>query len=215
MSLAGRRVGAWRALAGALLVVGVVALLIWSERSAPGPPEPSSAGARPTPTQSTRPTPTTTPAPATTARPVGLTIPAIGVRTDLVRLGLQDDGTVQVPADPDVAGWYRLGPRPGEEGSAVILGHVDSAEGPAVFARLGTLRRGDAVRVRLEDGSTVRFRVRSVRVYPNADFPARLVYGARRGRVLNLVTCGGAYDAARGGYQANVVVSARPRATGR
>jgi len=80
---------------------------------------------------------------------------------------------------------------------------------------LDALRPGDGVRVSLEDGSTVRFRVRSVRVYANADFPARRVYGARRGRVLNLVTCGGAYDAARGGYQANVVVSARPRATGR
>jgi hypothetical protein len=80
---------------------------------------------------------------------------------------------------------------------------------PARFYRLGTLHRGARVIVDLADGSSVRFLVRSVTLYPNAQFPARKVYAAAAGRTLNLVTCGGAYDAARGGYQANVVVHAR------
>ena len=148
-------------------------------------------------------------APRTPARPVAVSVPAIGVTSALVGLGLNGDGTVEVPADPARAGWYRLGTRPGGHGSAVILGHVDSVAGPAVFYRLRTLGRGDQVRVRLADGSSERFRVQSVRVYRNDEFPARQVYAAATGRSLNLVTCGGEYDAARGGYQANVVVHAR------
>lgn len=146
---------------------------------------------------------------ATPARPVAISIPAIGVRSVLAPLGLNPDGTVEVPADPAAAGWYRLGTRPGAMGSAVILGHVDSRQGPAVFYLLGTLSRGDAVDVRLADGLSARFRVSSVRTYANEQFPAHQVYAAQGARVLNLVTCGGAYDADRGGYQANVVVSAQ------
>jgi hypothetical protein len=141
------------------------------------------------------------PAPA-----VRLTYPPLHVDTDLGGLGVTPDGTVEVPADPARAGWYRLGTRPGARGSAVILGHVDSNAGPAVFYLLSTLQPGDRVRVALADGSTTTFAVRAVTVYPNARFPARKVYAAGRGHVLNLVTCGGAYDEERGGYQANVVV---------
>jgi sortase (surface protein transpeptidase) len=81
--------------------------------------------------------------------------------------------------------------------------------GPAVFYRLEELRVGDRVTVRLHDGSTARFRVHSIETYPNADFPARKVYGKQGRSQLNLVTCGGAYDSSRGGYQSNVVVNAR------
>ena len=143
------------------------------------------------------------------ARPVAISIPAIGVTSTLVSLGLNEDGTVEVPADPDLAGWYRLGTRPGASGSAVILGHVDSDHGPAVFYRLRTLHPGDLVEVRIADGTTQRYRVQSVRMYPNERFPAQRIYAATGGRTLNLVTCGGEYDAAHGGYQANVVVNAR------
>lgn len=142
------------------------------------------------------------------ARPVAISIPAIDVTSTLVRLGLNGDGTVEVPADPGLAGWYRLGTRPGALGSAVILGHVDSLHGPAVFYRLRTLSPGDLVDVRIADGTSERFRVKSVRVYANENFPAQRVYAAKGGRTLNLVTCGGEYDAARGGYQANLVVHA-------
>ena len=139
-----------------------------------------------------------------------LTIPGIGVDTRLVRLGLNADGTVEVPSVPATAGWFGLGTVPGGRGSAVILGHVDSVDGPAVFAGLPTLRSADLVRVTMSDDALVTFEVTAVETYANADFPARRVYaGSRRVRALNLVTCGGEYDADRGGYQSNVVVHAR------
>jgi hypothetical protein len=141
-------------------------------------------------------------------RPVQLRIPAINVAADVEGLGLNDDHTVEVPKDPDDVGWYRLGPSPGRPGSAVILGHVDSTRGPAVFYRLSELERGDRVAVRLADGAVAHFKVARVVTYAIEDFPARRVYGRPAGDrpVLNLVTCGGEYDKAAGGYQANVVV---------
>lgn len=160
-------------------------------------------------------TKTDTPAPttrATTERPqpvlspIHLEIPAIDVATTLVRLGLMPDRTVEVPSNPDQAGWFHRGPAPGQRGSAVILGHVDSSQGPAVFARLRELEPGDRVRVDRADGSAATFVVRKAVLYANEDFPARGVYAARDGRRLNLVTCGGSYDATRGGYQSNLVV---------
>lgn len=141
--------------------------------------------------------------------PTRLEIPAIDVATSLVRLGLMKDGTVEVPSDPDLAGWFRHGPPPGQRGSAVILGHVDSVQGPAVFARLQELRPGDAVTVGRQDGSVARFVVRKAVLYANEDFPAHRVYAARAGHGLNLVTCGGTYDATDGGYQSNLVVYTR------
>jgi sortase (surface protein transpeptidase) len=141
------------------------------------------------------------------ALPAHLTIPAIGGATDLVRLGLQPDRTVEVPADADRAGWFEEGPAPGQTGSSVVLGHVDSAAGPAVFHRLAELGPGDRILVRMDDGSVARFAVRRVATYANADFPAQEVYAGSPGQpALNLVTCGGWYDAARGGWQGNVVV---------
>lgn len=144
----------------------------------------------------------------TDLRPTGLDIAVIDVSTPLVELGLQPDRTVEVPTDPDRAGWYSLGPAPGLPGSAVILGHVDSTGGPAVFSRLRTLEPGAEVVVSHADGSASRFLVRSIATYANADFPAARVYRNRGTPTLTLVTCGGAYDAAKGGYQANVVVTA-------
>jgi sortase (surface protein transpeptidase) len=141
-------------------------------------------------------------------RPTHLRIPSIDVSATVTSLGIHADRTVEVPADPDQVGWYRLGARPGQAGSAVLLGHVDSTNGPAVFYRLRALTRGDEVDVQRADGSDVRFVVTSVTTYPNADFPAQKVYRTRGRPGLALVTCGGRYDAAHGGYQANVVVFA-------
>lgn len=139
--------------------------------------------------------------------PTRLAVASIGVTTDLVDLGVNQDNTVEVPSDPSLAGWFSLGTPPGGRGSAVILGHVDSVDGPAVFARLKHLRRGDVVVVDLSDGTARRFRVERVVTYANAEFPAQQVYaGTESRRLLNLVTCGGEYDAERGGWQSNVVV---------
>src|SRR5690242_10449506 len=93
------------------------------------------------------------------APPARLQIPAIGVSTPLVRLGRLPDGTIEVPHAWNTAGWYDQGPRPGQPGPAVLLGHVDSKKGPAVFYRLRDLRPGDIVRVGLTNGRTLVFRV--------------------------------------------------------
>ena len=126
---------------------------------------------------------------------------------DITNLGLNQDGTVEVPQDPDQAGWYRLGPEPGQPGAAVILGHVDSKVGPAVFYQLRTLHPGDQITVELDGGTVAHFKVTRVASYANQDFPRQKVYaGAPDRPALNLVTCGGRYDRTAGGYQANVVV---------
>jgi hypothetical protein len=144
--------------------------------------------------------------------PVRLRIPAIGVDTGLQRLGRAQDGTVEVPTGRhqwEEAGWYEGGTRPGDPGSAVLLGHVDSRAGPAVFYRLRELRRGDEIRVVRADGSTVRFAVERVARYPKTRFPTDDVYYPALTPRLRLVTCGGSFDPAARSYRANVIVFAR------
>ncbi len=157
------------------------------------------------------------PAPAAApavARPVSLRIPAIGVRTALVRLGLTATGTLQVPPTAAVAGWYTGSPRPGAIGAAVIAGHIDSASGPGVFFRLRLLRPGDLIYVRRADGSLAVFEVTAVRSYLKTRFPTRAVYGAVPNSQLRLITCGGTFDQATGHYLSNVIVFATLRAKG-
>jgi sortase (surface protein transpeptidase) len=146
--------------------------------------------------------------PLAVAAPRRLVIPSIGVMTPLERLGVGTHRTIEVPRSWDQAGWFHDGPRPGEPGSAVILGHVDSPTGPAVFTRLPELTEGSVVRVKRADGSTVAFRVTHSRRYPRATFPVEQVYWPTMRPELRLITCGGRYDAARGGYQDNIVVFA-------
>ncbi|MEV4701700.1 class F sortase [Actinoplanes sp. NPDC049316] len=147
--------------------------------------------------------------------PTTLEIPAIGVRTPLLRLGLRRDGTVALPplgADSP-AGWYRYGAIPGEPGAAVILGHVDSArDGPAVFYRLRELKPGDLIRVGRAGGGTVVFAVARTAWYRKADFPTDAVYGPVSRPELRLITCGGSYDRFRRTYRDNLVVYAAPAA---
>lgn len=142
------------------------------------------------------------------APPTTLVIPRIGVRSPLVRLGVQRDGTIETPKDYGQAGWYRAGARPGEPGPAVVVGHVDSTDGPAVFFRLRELDRGDRVRVRRTDGTVVTYAVTAVRTYPKSRFPTKAVYGATRAPTLRLVTCGGTFDTKSRSYRDNVVVFA-------
>jgi sortase (surface protein transpeptidase) len=144
-----------------------------------------------------------------TARPVWLTIPAIGVRAPVEELGLNPDGTLQVPASTTVTGWYTDSPRPGAIGSAVIVGHVDSRAGPAVFFWLRTMRPGDRVYVRRADGSLAVFTVTNVRMYAKNHFPTAAVYGPVPDAELRLITCGGIFDRSLGSYLSNVVVYAR------
>ena len=140
--------------------------------------------------------------------PVRIEIPKIGVSSPLIRLGKAANGTVEVPEPFDRAGWYAPGTRPGDPGSAVILGHVDSKTGPAVFYRLRELRRGDEVDVKRADGSTVRFVVQRSEQYPKKRFPTDQVYYPTLSPELRLVTCGGEFDRGWGHYLSNVIVFA-------
>ena len=156
------------------------------------------------------------PVPLGPSAPVHLDIPAIGVSTPLIALGLNADGTIAVPPlrRDAPAGWYRYLATPGEVGPAVILGHVDTArDGPAVFYRLHELRPGDTVTVHRIDGSTAVFTVDQVTEYRKAAFPAQAVYGSVAHPALRLVTCGGSFDRTHEQYQANVVVYATLTAT--
>src|SRR4051794_16217748 len=132
----------------------------------------------------------------TVALPVRLRIPAIGVDTPLLRLGLDAHGAVEPPASWHEAGWYTGSVRPGQPGAAVLLGHVDSTSGPAVFYRLASLRSGDAVEVFRADGTRVLFRVSGRLEVAKSRFPTDLVYAPTLEPSLRLVTCGGTFDAA-------------------
>ncbi|HEY5250258.1 MAG TPA: class F sortase [Acidimicrobiales bacterium] len=138
--------------------------------------------------------------------PVSLRVPAIALSVDLSTLGLNPDGSVQVPDNDTEPGWFRLGPSPGQIGSAVILGHVDTYQGPGIFFQLRTLVAGDQLQVTLADGTTASFAVSSVVQYTKTLFPADLVYTSHGTSELNLVTCGGAFDSTTGHYLSNVVV---------
>ena len=140
--------------------------------------------------------------------PVPVEIPAIGVSSSLVRLGLNPDRTMQVPGDFQVAGWFTGGPQPGQLGPAVIAGHVDSRTGPAVFYRLRDLRPGDQIRVVRADRRVVRFEVDSLASYPKRSLPSEAVYGATTAPVLRLITCAGTFDRSSRSYRDNLVVSA-------
>ena len=142
------------------------------------------------------------------AAPVSLDIPAIGVQTRLVHLGLTAAGALQVPPTAAVAGWYTGSPRPGAIGAAVIAGHIDSAQGPGVFFRLRLLRAGELVYIRRASGSLAVFRVTAVRQYLKTAFPTSAVYGAVPTAQLRLITCGGTFDPATGHYLSNVIVFA-------
>ena len=143
-----------------------------------------------------------------TPAPVRIEIPRIHVASDLDRLGRAPDKTVQVPSRWEVAGWYARGTRPGDPGSAVILGHVDSKRGPAVFFRLRELRRGDNIDIIRADGSSVRFAVERTEQYDKRRFPTDAVYYPTMTPALRLVTCGGEFDATAGHYRSNVIVFA-------
>ena len=143
--------------------------------------------------------------------PVSVSIPAIGVRSKLLQLGRNRDGTIAVPALATSAGeaaWYKFSVTPGQKGTSVIEGHVDSYRGPAVFYRLGALKPGNQVDVTLADGVTAVFRVTGVREYAKDKYPAQAIYGPTGYAALRLITCGGDFDPATGHYLSSVVVFA-------
>jgi sortase (surface protein transpeptidase) len=140
--------------------------------------------------------------------PVGISIPAIGVSARTIRLGLNRDRTIEVPTNFADTGWFQPGPEPGETGAAVIVGHVDSRRGPAVFYRLRELRIGQVINVHLQDRATVRFVVRSMTRVPKSRFPTKRVYARTRQPTLRLITCAGPLNRATGHHADNYIVFA-------
>lgn len=141
-------------------------------------------------------------------RPAFLELPAVGVTATVVELGLNLDGTLEVPVDFNQAGWFTGSARPGAVGPTVIVGHLDSYKGPAVFAHLTSLEPGDEVRVARTDGTSVTYVVRRIDRYPKAYFPTDQVYGETDRPELRLITCGGTFDPKTHSYRDNVVVYA-------
>jgi hypothetical protein len=222
----GRRGRLIAAVAAVLLVLGgavAITVALTAQHHAPQPPasaatarttRPSAApipvggGGSPSATRTAAPD-AVPPLPA--ADPLHLTIPAIGVSSDLLNLGLNPDSTLEVPplSRDSRAGWYRGSPAPGQLGPSVILGHVDSAEyGAGIFFRLGALRPGDTITVTRADHTAATFRVNRVASYPKDDFPTLDVYGNTDDAELRLITCGGAFDSAARSYLNNIVVYA-------
>ena len=141
--------------------------------------------------------------------PRRMRVDRLGIESTLVGLKVQGDGTLQVPDDYDMAGWHRAGTAPGDVGPAVVVGHVDSHEGPAVFYRLRELQPGDRVTIDRVDGSVVVFEVYGQETVPKDAFPTERVYGPTDGPELRLVTCGGRFDEEARRYTDNVVVYAK------
>ncbi|MFJ8779514.1 MULTISPECIES: class F sortase [unclassified Streptomyces] len=196
---------------GVIAGVTVVALctgawLLRSGAETHAPPQPSAAQAhsRTGGTAGRAGVPALPPSPPDRVR-----IPAIGVDAPLMGLALTRSGSLDVPpaGRKNLAGWYEAGTTPGETGTAILAGHVDNAEGPAVFYDLGALRKGSAIEVDRRDGSVAVFTVDAVEVYDAKNFPDEKVYGAANRPELRVITCGGGYSRSTG-YRGNVVVFA-------
>ncbi|MFF4903835.1 class F sortase [Streptomyces sp. NPDC001260] len=179
------------------------AWLLGSGEETHAPPQPSAAEAR-SGAADPRSAPALPPSP-----PDRIRIPSIRVDAPLMGLGLTRSGSLGVPpaGEKNLAGWYEAGTTPGETGTAIVAGHVDNADGPAVFYDLGAVKKGSAIDVDRRDGSTARFTVDAVEVYKAAGFPDQKVYGAVDRPELRVITCGGGYSRSTG-YQGNVVVFA-------
>jgi sortase (surface protein transpeptidase) len=148
------------------------------------------------------------PATRSTATPVRLVIPKIGVDSSLEALHQDSRGVLVAPEYADTAGWWSKGVVPGDVGAAVIVGHLDTILGPAVFVHLGRLRPGDLIEVRMSDGRTVRFGVDGSHVVRKALFPSAQVYGATPDAQLRLITCSEPFDPVAHSYTDNLVLFA-------
>ncbi|MFJ7772310.1 class F sortase [Streptomyces sp. NPDC097107] len=199
-----RRVGNTAIAAVTAVALCAGAWLLVGGARAEAPPQPSAAQARTGQTGEAAAAPALPPSPPDRVR-----IPAIGVAAPMTGLGLTPSGSLDVPPaeEENLAGWYEAGTTPGETGTAIVAGHVDNAQGPAVFYRLGALEKGATIEVDRRDGGVAVFTVDAVEVYAAKDFPDQRVYGAANRPELRVITCGGDYSRSTG-YQGNVVVFA-------
>lgn len=184
-----------------LVVAGLAPAMPWRGAvSEPAPGTPARAVARPV-----------APSPdVAVTNPLRIAIPSIDLVANLAPLGLEPDGSLAVPEDFSLAGWYTDGPEPGEPGPAVIAGHVDSRDGPAVFFRLRELIPRDLIVIETEEGASLTFAVERVERHAKDRFPTAAVYGSTTRPALRLITCGGSFDRATRRYRDNLVVFASP-----
>jgi LPXTG-site transpeptidase (sortase) family protein len=151
----------------------------------------------------------TAPSPTAVMRrsiPVRLSIPSIGLVSRLMKLGLQKDGSLQVPPSGFPAGWYTGSPTPGQLGPAVIAGHIDW-KGPGVFYHLKLIEIGDQINIDRADGTTAKFVVTKIASFLKSKFPTSAVYGNLTYPGLRLITCGD-YDFTLHKYVRDLVVFA-------
>ncbi|MFJ8667233.1 class F sortase [Streptomyces sp. NPDC093600] len=215
------RRGAWGVVV-IVLLVGVHLVRGGTEEwRAGGPPRPSAASAPDhaglaagrAPRNDARNDATDTlpvPGPLPASRPERVRVPSVRVDAPLKEVGLDAEGWIDTPAayEKNLAGWFGGAVTPGEKGTAVVVGHVDTPDGRAVFFRLGALDKGERVEIVRADGRTAVFSVYGVEVVPKDRFPAERIYRNTASPELRLITCGGAFSQ-RTGYADNIVVSAR------
>jgi len=201
-----RRRAPWGVIA-LVLLSGLALIRNGSGEFDEGPPQPAAqAAADGAPVRATG----DTPGPLPYSEVDRVRIPAISVDAPAMPVGLDFEGWVDAPPpeDPNLAGWFTGAVTPGEKGTAVVVGHVDNHQGPAVFYGLGALKKGNRVEVLRRDGRTAVFEVYGIEVFEKAAFPGSRVYGNTGTPELRVITCGGAFSKA-GGYAGNVVVFAR------
>ncbi|MDH6627778.1 hypothetical protein M2271_005607 [Streptomyces sp. LBL] len=202
-----RRRAPWGVIA-LVLLTGLALMRNGSGEFDVGPPQPASAAAA-----ESRATPGTflgAADPLPYALPDRVRIPSIRVDAPVMPIGLDADGWVAAPPpeDPNLAGWFTGAVSPGEKGTAVVVGHVDNHQGPAVFYGLGALQKGSRVEITRKDGKTAVFEIYGVEVFAKNTFPGDRVYASKGSPELRVITCGGGFSQ-QNGYDGNVVAFAR------
>lgn len=196
-----------------LFSFGLLALAFVGLAARPPLPEaeiPSTVVAGPPPVEpveSVLPVAAAAPNPAA-VHPVRVRVPEIGVDAAVIDLGVTAEGTLEVPEDFAVTGWYTGRALPGEIGPSIVVGHVDSYTGPAVFFHLRDLDPGQFIKIDRSDGFVAWFRVSRVQVVDKDEFPTAAVYGATTKPELRLITCGGDFDRSVRSYEGNLIVFA-------
>ncbi|MFE5614522.1 class F sortase [Streptomyces sp. NPDC056524] len=203
--LSGR--GAWGVVA-VVLLVGVHLVRGGTEEwRAGGPPQPLAAAA---PQRAAALAPAPGPGALRASRPTRVRVPGVRIDAPVTPVGLDTEGWIDTPPahETNLAGWFTGAVTPGEKGTAVVVGHVDTPEGPSVFYELGALAKGQRVEIARQDGRTAVFSVYGIEVVPKEGFPAERIYQGGAHPELRLLTCGGGFSRQKG-YDGNVVVSAR------
>jgi LPXTG-site transpeptidase (sortase) family protein len=191
-----------------VLLTGVALIRNGSGEFDVGPPQPASAAAADSHVPGAVRNAGVQPLPY--ALPDRVRIPTIRVDAPVLSVGLASDGWVGAPPpeDPNLAGWFTGSVSPGEKGTAVVVGHVDNKQGPAVFYNLGALKKGNRVEIARKDGKTAEFEIYGIEVFAKNNFPGDRVYASKGTAELRVITCGGGFSK-KHGYDGNVVAFAR------